>query len=70
MCCDDQSVRNALMKVSLKQCPKCNSSNIVPDKHSEGKVIWDYFHCEACNAKWINQYEFSGQFMILMPETI
>jgi hypothetical protein len=69
MCCDNQSLKNILMKKSITQCPDCNSSNIICDKHSVGKMIWDYFHCGDCNAKWINQFEFSGQFMIIMPES-
>jgi len=62
------SIRNALIDKSTKQCPKCNSPSIVSDGRTDGKMIMEYFHCEDCNAKWINQYEFSGQFMILMPE--
>jgi formate dehydrogenase maturation protein FdhE len=61
-------IRNGMMDRSSRQCPKCKSYSIVSDSRSGGKVIMEYLHCDVCNAKWINQYEFSGQFMILMPE--
>jgi predicted Zn-ribbon and HTH transcriptional regulator len=62
-------IRNVMMNKSSRQCPNCNSYSIVSDNRSGGNVIMDYLHCDDCKAKWINQYEFSGQFMILMPES-
>ncbi len=70
--CDMQDailvIRNQMMNTSSRQCPECKSYSIVSDSRSGGKVVMEYLHCEMCKAKWINQYEFSGQFMILMPE--
>lgn len=70
--CDIQDailvIRNRMMNTSSRQCPECKSYSIVSDSRSGGKVVMEYLHCEVCKSKWINQYEFSGQFRIFMPE--
>lgn len=69
--CDIQdaifTIRSKMAHRSSKQCPECKSYSIVSDSCSGGNVIMEYFHCEVCKSKWINQYELSGQFMILTP---
>ena len=70
--CDIQdailTIRNRMMNTSSRQCPQCKSYSIVSDNRGGGKVVMEYLHCEVCKSTWINQYEFSGQFMIFMPE--
>jgi hypothetical protein len=70
--CDFQSalfaIRNAMVGKSSRQCPNCNSYSIISDNRTGGKVVMEYYHCEVCKSKWINQYDLTGQFMILMPE--
>jgi predicted Zn-ribbon and HTH transcriptional regulator len=72
--CDIQkaivTIRNVMMDKSSRQCPKCKSYSIVSDNRGGGKVVMEYLHCDVCKSRWINQYEFSGQFMMLMPETV
>jgi len=72
MMCDFQSalfiIRNAMVGKSSRQCPQCKAYSIVSDSHSGSNVIMEYFHCEVCKSKWINQYDLTGQFMLLISE--
>lgn len=63
-----QTIRNKMMNTSSRKCPNCKSYSIVSENRTGGNVVMEYYRCEECKSKWINQYDLTGQFMILMPE--